>query len=388
MKILFLDSPSFGKQDMISAFEEMGHQVSLFYHENLYKYNDKEFDSHFDDFVANQSFDFAFSFNFFPTISNGCNRNHIKYLSFVYDSPQVALYSYTIINPCNYVFIFDKALYADLKGEGISTVYHLPLCVNANRLAQIDNAGSPFGSRFCSDVSFVGSLYNEKHNLFDRMQTLSDYTRGYLDAIMEAQMKVYGYYFIEELLTPDILADMKQSCPYGTQPGGTESDSYIYAYYFIARKLANLERTRLLSAVSAHYDTKLYTPNATPDLPACHNMGTVDYYTEMPFVFHDSKINLNISLRSIRSGIPLRAFDILGAGGFLLSNYQADFFDLFTAGEHFDYYDSQDSLLAKIDYYLSHEAERIDIANHARHTVLSEHTHKHRIQSMLQIAFE
>ena len=31
MKILFLDSPSFGKADMIEAFEKTGYSVKLFY---------------------------------------------------------------------------------------------------------------------------------------------------------------------------------------------------------------------------------------------------------------------------------------------------------------------------------------------------------------------
>lgn len=57
------------------------------------------------------------------------------------------------------------------------------------------------------------------------------------------------------------------------------------------------------------------------------NKGPIDYYNEMPYVFNNSRINLNITLRSIKSGIPLRAMDICGAGGFLLSNYQADFYD-------------------------------------------------------------
>ena len=48
----------------------------------------------------------------------------------------------------------------------------------------------------------------------------------------------------------------------------------------------------------------------------------------MPYVFRNSRINLNITLRSIKSGIPLRCMDIYGAGGFLLSNYQTDLFDV------------------------------------------------------------
>lgn len=387
MKILFLDSPSYGKEDIICTFKKLNFEVVPFYHENLYEYNDTVFNQYFDDFVANQSFDFAFSFNYFPAISMGCTRNQLKYLSFVYDSPQVALFSYTIINPCNYVFLFDKTLYLRLKNEGIPTVYYLPLCVNADRLSKLSPITNTQTERFTSDVSFVGSLYTEEHNLFDRMNSLSDYTTGYLNAIMQAQAKINGYFFLESLLTPEILADMKHSVPYVTRPDGTESDAYIYANYFLARKLTSLERIDLLKLVSQRFDTSLYTINPTPFLPNCKNMGTVDYLHEMPYVFRTSRINLNITLRSIYSGIPLRAYDIMGAGGFLLTNYQEDFFDFFAAGEDFAYYDGNEDLLEKVEYYLSHEQERAEIAKNACRKVRTEHTWKKRIQTMLDIAF-
>lgn len=385
MKILFLDSPSFGKLDMNSAFEQKGFDVDLFSHEKLQEYHCIEFDNYFDDFVANQNYDFVFSLNYYPSLSNGCNRNHLKYLAFVYDSPLVSLYSYTLINPCNYVFLFDKASYFDFAKEGISTVYYLPLCANTKRLEAMT---LPLEKQkiVSSDVSFVGSIYNEGHNFLDRMTDLDEYTKGYLDAIMASQRKVNGYFFIEELLTPDIVNAMKKSLDYNTQPGGTESAAYVYANYFIARKITSLERQEILARVSERFDTKLYTHNATPSLPHIHNMGAVDYYDVMPHVFKNSKINLNITLRSIRSGIPLRALDILGAGGFLLSNYQEDFLDFFVPGEDFDYYDGVDDLLSKIEYYLSHEKERAEIAKNGFIKMKREHTYLSRVETMLEVA--
>ena len=53
----------------------------------------------------------------------------------------------------------------------------------------------------------------------------------------------------------------------------------------------------------------------------------------MPLIFRESKINLNITLRSITSGMPLRALDIMGAGGFLLSNYQQELAENYIDGE-------------------------------------------------------
>ena len=109
MRILFLDSPAFAKQDMIDAFTACGITCDLFFHE---AYNDRQnvsYEEKFDAAVSRFSYDFVFSFNYFPILSNCCMKHHLKYISYVYDSPLVTLYSYTLINSCNYVFLFDNA---------------------------------------------------------------------------------------------------------------------------------------------------------------------------------------------------------------------------------------------------------------------------------------
>lgn len=114
----------------------------------------------------------------------------------------------------NYVFIFDKAMYLELKNGGINTVYYLPMMAAADRL---DNLVVPESAvdTISSDVSFVGSMYNEKHNLYDRMyENLDTYARGYLDGIIEAQLKVWGISFADKLLTDKIIECMYKSMPY------------------------------------------------------------------------------------------------------------------------------------------------------------------------------
>jgi spore maturation protein CgeB len=113
------------------------------------------------------------------------------------------------------------------------------------------------------------------------------------------------------------------------------------------------------------------------------NHGTVDYYEEMPKVFKQSRINLNITRRGIQSGIPLRAVDIMGSGGFLVSNFQSDFLDYFIPGEDFVYYESKEDLQQKIDYYLNHEEERRAIAKRGHDKIAAGHTYRHRIREML-----
>lgn len=388
MNILIFEYKNFGIEDIIDALTIMEHTYQCISDERIRERENPAFDLLFEQAVSDSHIDCVFTFNYSVIISNNCNRHHIPYISYIYDSPLVSLYSYTITNPCNYIFLFDKTLYMELKNGGITTVYYCPLAVNCTRLQKMfETATSVQQKHFTSPVSFVGSMYNEKHNLFDRLTGLSAYTKGYLDAIMDAQRQIYGYYFIEELLTPEILSDLQSSVPVSPNKDGIETPSYLYAYYFIARKIAELERAEILSKVSRQFPTKLYTPSTTKHLPFIQNMGPIDYYHDMPYVFHYSDINLNISLRSIRSGIPLRGMDIMGAGGFLLSNYQADFYDYFTPGEDLVLYESQDDLIRKCEYYLNHEFERCQIAANGFGKVKESHTYEVRLKEIFEIVF-
>ena len=134
--------------------------------------------------------------------------------------------------------------------------------------------------------------------------------------------------------------------------------------------------------LSRKYQVSLYTHGPTPDLEFVSNKGEVNPYTEAPLVFHSSKINLNITLRSIVNGIPLRAMDIMGSGGFLLTNYQQDFLEFFTPGEDFAYYDSYEDLMDKVEYYLTHEHERNEIARNGFEKIKKYHSYEERIDKM------
>lgn len=383
MNILFLDSPAFAKQDMIDAFKECQLHVDLFFHEGYDQRQNPDYEATFDTAVSQKNYDFVFSFNYFPILSRCCHRHGLKYVSYVYDSPLVALYSYTITYPGNYIFLFDKTVYQEFHEGGISNVYYLPLATNPKRLVSLPDPISGI-EHYKSDISFVGSLYNEDHHLYERLvANISPFTKGYLEGIIDAQHLVYGDFFLEKLLTPNILANLEKSMPYEANIDGIERPSYIYANYFLGRKLAELDRTALLQALSQKHPVKLFTRNATPQLPQVQNMGIADYYQQMPLVFRHSLINLNISLRSIQSGIPLRAFDIMGSGGFLLSNYQADFPDCFTPGEDFVWYGSVEEAVQLCDYYLSHEKERAQIAANGLGKIRDAHSFTHRVHTIL-----
>ncbi len=387
MNVLFIDWSCFGKADAVFTLEQMGYKLTMFFHDGFQERVSLAFDQAFEDAVSDTDFRFCFSFNFYPVVAENCKRHNIPYISIIYDSPFVLLYSYTLIYPTNYVFMFDKQEYLKLRNMGITTVYYMVLPVNASIIDYLSQKDFDREKLIC-DVSFVGSLYNEDHNFYDRLSGVNDYTKGFLEAIIEAQLKVYGYNFIEDVLNSNgILEELQRVSPYANDHYGIETPQYIYANYYLGRKITSIERQRMLAAVGERFPLKLFTINKNVAIPNVQNMGAVDYYSEMPYVFANSKINLNITLKSIQSGIPLRAMDIMGAGGFLLTNFQADFLDYFIPDEDFVYYTDTDDLLTKIDYYLSRDKARSEIAQNGHRKVLENHSFEKCFQTIFSIVF-
>lgn len=388
MNVLYLDWPCFGQVDILTLFKQKNYKIVPFFHDDYTLRESKDFMEKANELIKSQSFDFdfCFSFNFYPLMARVCHENNIKYISFVYDSPQVKLYSYTASYPTNYIFVFDSEIVNQFRSNGLTTFYYMPLPVNSTIMDYLLTKDYN-KERLSADVSFVGALYNEEHNLLDRYENISNYTKGYLEAIMKAQSKVYGYTFLEECLTQNIIDDIQSQVQYSPDIDGVETLSYVFADYFLCRKLTSVERIDLLTAVAKQFPLKLFTLNDKAIVPNAMNMGIADYYEEMPYVFHNSKINLNISLRSIKSGIPLRCMDILGNGGFLLSNFQSDFLLHFEPDEDFVYFENEKDLLTKIDYYLSHEDKRCAIAQSGHDKVKKYHNYQTIFDLILEVVF-
>ena len=116
MNALFIDWPCFGKADAVFTLQQMGYTLTMFFHKDYQERLSPDFDKAFDNAIKEKKFKFCFSFNFYPVVSEGCKRHGIPYIALVYDSPFVPLYSYTLIYPTNYVFLFDKQEYYTIWG--------------------------------------------------------------------------------------------------------------------------------------------------------------------------------------------------------------------------------------------------------------------------------
>lgn len=291
-----------------------------------------------------------------------------------------SLYTPSVFSPYNYIFHFDRQEAQKLKDFGIKHIYHMPLAINAQRLQQTD---FPFGHPMKYDVSFIGSLKEKDTAFFDSINTLPDFYQGYLDALMKAQMNIFGYNLLTKVLTPKEY--QKFSSFFNFQNDGQlfleNRDLFLG---ILEKKISNTERLELLQALSKYFKTTLFSASANADLQNIEFKGYVNYLTEMPYIFRDSKINLNITHRSIHSGIPLRCLDILGAGGFLISNYQPELAEFFENKTELIMYESKEDLLYKTDYYLNHEKERIEIAHNGMEKVRKEFDYKIMVEKIIK----
>lgn len=404
MKMLFIEWNSFGNDFIKKAFDEAGIEVECT--DFVKPKDDTRYDVELTEKlirkIASDNYSFVFSFDYFPVVAVACKAYTIPYLSWIYDSPYIQLYSETAKFKTNYIFHFDQYEVKKLKKLGVPNIYYLPLSAPVEIYDSFifDNLSSEEKNRFSSDVAFVGSMYTEvKQQLYRDLDKLDDYTKGFLDAIVSAQKNIYGYNLLEESLNSEIVKKLEQVIPIRKSGDGFETLEWVYADYVLARKLASEERREILEVISTdvplmlssekakEYCVKLFTHLPTPYLLNIQNMGKVDYYDNMPYVFKGAKINLNISLRSIRSGIPLRAMDIMGCGGFLLTNYQADFLEHFIPGEDFVYYDSIEDMKQKIVYYLEHDDERKHIAYNGYQKVKQNFTFNNGIYYMVKTVF-
>lgn len=390
MNVLVYRYGSICEPDIISGFETLGFKVSQITNEITNKnLTLSESTKIVSEFLLNHPQDFVFSINFFPQLSEVCNIFHIRYVTWIVDSPVMELYTAPIKNSWNRVFIFDHEQYNDIAPFNPTCVFHFPLAVNImQKQSVISNATSTMRNKFKSQVSFVGSLYTEKCP-FDKLKNASAYLIGYLDGIMATQLKIYGSYLIDDVLPDSIVTEFKKCMPGFYQPPIENylTDRDIVSQLYIGNKLSALERTQLFDILSRNFPVDLYTGSDTRNLPLVNNRGFAKTLTEMPIIFHESNINLNITSKAIRSGVSLRVFDIFACEGFLLSNYQTELCELFEIGSDFDYYSSYEELLEKTAFYLDHEKLRKEMAHNAFEKVSQNYNYPLRLCQLTELAY-
>ncbi|SCY34200.1 glycosyltransferase [Butyrivibrio sp. INlla14] len=377
--VAFLEEMS--ANDMLWALLQTRHDVEIMdLGISIYRNTPEDVDKIYH-FITDHHIDIVFSFDFCPAISAACEKKNIKYASWIYDAPQEALFDAQVLNSCNYVFSFDKDQVKDTTEFGCPHVFYQPLAANTTRMSTLATTAQDV-DRFSCEVSFIGSLYSD--NLYrDVLERVCSNTHKELDRIIKDSMGIWdGQDHISGKLSDSARDELLALLCQNKNPLARFSpDAYINAI-FISRYLTSLERTEILRRISK-YGLHFYTRESNVCIENVTPLPALDYNFELPKAYALSKINLNITLHTITSGIPLRVFDIMGSGGFMLTNYQPEIQDLFVIGKDLDVFHNIDELEEKIQFYLGHDDLRRQIAKNGQEIIKKSHSYEVSMNAML-----
>ena len=367
MRLLLYSWNANNEQILADNLIKFGFEIVWFNRECKHFTRDMELAAEMIPYIHREGVEAVISFNYFPIISMICDTCKIPYYAWVYDCPHFTLYAKQITLPCNHIGVFDREMVRALQEKGVQTVYHVPLSVDAERFMQAIQAVP----EYTCDISFVGSLYTDEHNYYDRL--LGEKDKSVLDDFIGRQCFCYHRDVLGEALNAGEL-DMGLIQAKMEEQGLMLGEDYfadakeLLKAVVLEKKVTVEERRTLLTQIAetfgSDYRFALYTASQLDEHPLLkkYYKGVVDYHKQMPLVFAHSKINLNITLRSIRSGIPLRVLDIMACGGFVITNSQPEITEFFEDGAEIVTFKSAGECLDKISYYLAHDEERMAIA--------------------------
>lgn len=395
MKILVYRYGSICEPDIIEQFTRAGLTVDTICNEIDDKgvTPDKRIDI-IRPYLDGEKYLFVFSINFFPIISDICRIYNVPYVCWSVDAPVLELFAKSITNPCNRIFAFDRQQYDEIRKHAPQNIFHLPLATNVDRwdkvLANTDRNTAT--AKYGGDISFVGNLYIEKDPVLLQGGVSSE-LNSVFDKIIEHQLMERSRDIISGYMDDNTVKLIKSEFSHMFPEDGLcveNVDRFVAQHAITDMHYAVSDRIDTLTRLAECFEVNLFTNSNTSgrfvDSPISIRK-PVASLTEMPLVFRYSKINLNITLKSIAKGLPLRIWDIMGCGGFLMTNYQEELEDYLVIGEDCEAYSSIDELIDKCRFYLENDSIREKVARNGYEKVKKYHTYINRMPRIIEHLF-
>lgn len=384
MKVFFAGSETMQIPNIPISLGKMGHEVVLYEKSMEYVEEHEEEYENFGLFLQSQKPDVVISTIFFQIVAAYTHELGIKYAVYGMDSPHYAAWVPEYPRFDNvYLFHFDSREVERFRKCGYTNVTYLPLAAGMTWADTIHTSGAD-RKKFGSAVSFVGGLYGD--NPFDTCAgRLPQPVQEHIWNQLENSAFLWdGKERLQEGVSEELLHICQTVTPELCNPGFTMGDDYYFRQWTLARKLSNIERTLLFEQVAGQYDFRLYTREKEVVPESIHRYPPVNAMTEQLKVFQSSGVNLNVTLRSIESGVPLRVFDILSVGGLVLTDYRKDAEELFREDEEIVMFRTPEEMMDKLAFYTTHETERKRIAKNGHRRARAEYSYERMLEEILQ----
>ncbi len=331
------------------------------------------------------NYDCVITRNFSVNIAEGCHISGTPYVSWCYDSPVMALYTDYAFYPTNYVFAFDKMHLKRLRIMGIEHAYYQPLAANMIKAESCDFSKVNLENSIC-DVSFVGGMYESEFYPFFKKNASPKIIKECEDLFETLLCKwdiggsLFGRLSDEAVKELSLMINRN----YGMDLHIDER--YLTEMTVLVYELTSRERYKVLNRAGSRFNTVIHTrrPERISGKVCATVLPPLDQLSDKLYkTYADAKINLNLTMRSIESGVPQRVFDIMSIGGCVFSNYQEEAAELFEQDKEIVLFKTLEEFEDKAEYYLTHERERLEICYNGYMKVKECYNYPTAIRNML-----
>jgi spore maturation protein CgeB len=277
----------------------------------------------------------------------------------------------------DHVYAMDPAYVDRLSSRDLGALHYLPVA------ASIDSLGTP-RPEYSHSLSFVGSVVDltENKNLLNK--TDRDWIEEKINAVLSGELLSTA---IPETQIGCSRTLIQHAEAYAASVRKPHLKSNRAIRYWLSVEANTRKRVQTMIALHS-MNIQIYGPKdwlqLLPTEMKQNYHGPVAFH-DLPDLFASSTINLNLHSLQCPTSLNPRDFDILAAGGFLLSDYVNESDSGYLIPEHDAvFYKDQSDLLTKTAYYLEHEDERQQIARQGHQTAMQKGLLKHRAKQMIE----
>lgn len=114
--------------------------------------------------------------------------------------------------------------------------------------------------------------------------------------------------------------------------------------------------------------------------------GWAGHFHELTRIYSGGAIHVDVGRLYQLDIVPMRIFDVLAAGGFVLAEHSEALVDLLEPGIEVETWQTREELVDKAGWYRDHPGHAAAIAARGRARVIAEHTVRRRVRVMLERA--
>lgn len=325
--------------------------------------------------------EFAFAINYFPGISKACADLEIPLVVWEIDPATDGLAPVGGNTDHVHIHTYRASNVARFEAAGFRHVAYTPLAANTRK-----RTPCPDGGRMGPEVCFVGASMVDQAMEFRSL---------FLDAWVAAHpgdtdARSHGLTLLNGLLTQQRMQPRKYLIPELMMRHMADFVTAVEGHLphdpvALVGEMAAAERRLTVAARLGGEGLHVW---GDPGWKAAEPHGVVHrgfagHHQQLTTIYQQGKIHVDINRLYQLDIVPMRVFDVLACGGFLIAEHSPALSALFTIGEELESWSSIDELVEKVRFYKKHPDAARRIAERGRIAVVERHSMADRVSAML-----